>query len=548
MINPTAFVTYFHLIKYSGLTPMAPSKRKRTANPAAESPPLKKKARRVATKTQSIVEVQESDHNADDILNPVMRKKRRVAKSHREDSDRLKPSPSPKTAKKARRVKSPSPAPFLDSDADSDGGSGAVASPPKRRATRKIEVPSDSDEEEATAARKRLRRVKSSPVDAESDSDTNAPRKGRLRRKSDSEEGVEEPAKDDLVLESDDDPEDLALPVQPTSSKPTRKQLNASALERYAKARKNKSSPAPVPAGAAHEDKEEDMWREFTPIPEVEDDEEEEEEDGEELEMENPEESFIVEENDGDADADADAALDLMRYATRELDEHFAVFVEYIIALSDPEYLSTATADEKEYFETAVTALKRHIGPLADSMTLSTWKAPFIATLNLRPRLRDGVSCEGSGDCHACWTRGMYSCDLGGSYTLSTHKGIYDPNTFQDLPEKKIKYGKATQFENNAEARSLPYPPRFELIIGKRCFNRALAYHDARHYLYGVSVRVKEKINSLCEDDPNLEEDPNALLQAMKEEDFITKLWGQFMSDRKQWAQWGNRKDRDMLV
>jgi hypothetical protein len=45
----------------------------------------------------------------------------------------------------------------------------------------------------------------------------------------------------------------------------------------------------------------------------------------------------------------------------------------------------------------------------------------------------------------------------------------------QAKPEKKIKYGKATQFENNAEARNLPYPPGFQLVIGQRCFNRALA-------------------------------------------------------------------------
>ncbi|KAJ7460921.1 hypothetical protein B0H11DRAFT_2057406 [Mycena galericulata] len=492
---------------------MPQNKRKRTADPElASPPPLKKRARRVAKRTEPIA--QESDLS--DV--GVKRKTRRVAKaladSDGDDSSR-KPTP-----KKARRHKSPPPVASQDSDA-----SDSVVSPRKRSNRRKIEISSDSDDHDSGGGvRKRLRLVKVSPVDAESDSALNSPRKGRLRRKSDSEEEVEDPketAKGVLVLDSDDDPEDLALPVQPTSSKPTRKQIRSSALERYAKARKNKSSPAPVPADAAQEDEEAGLWREFTPFEEV--DEEEEGDGGEELELDNQEENFIVEPGEGDDDADADAALDLMRYSNRELDEHFAVFVEYIIALhSDSEYLTTATEVEKQYFDTAVTALKRHIDPLADSMTLSTWKAPFIATLNLRPHLADGVSCDGNDDCHACWTRGMYSCDVNGSYELSTQKGIYDHTTFQDLPEKKIKYGKATSFENNAEARNLPYPPRFKLIIGARCFNRALAYHDARHYMYGVSVRVKEKIERLCEDNTTLAEDPNALFQAMKDEDFIT--------------------------
>jgi hypothetical protein len=39
--------------------------------------------------------------------------------------------------------------------------------------------------------------------------------------------------------------------------------------------------------------------------------------------------------------------------------------------------------------------------------------------------------------------------------------------------------------------------------------------------LYTLSVKVKEKIQSLCEDDAELENDPNRLLEAMKEESFI---------------------------
>ncbi|KAJ6606380.1 hypothetical protein DFH09DRAFT_7295 [Mycena vulgaris] len=515
---------------------MPRTKRKRTGadaaaevEPTPESPPPKKRARRVA-KQPPIVPMQESDLSEAEDLEAVDRKPRRRLKAL-SDEEEVMLAPR----KKARRVKSPTP---QDSDSEAEGASDSL--PRKRRAPGRIAVLSDSEEGGGSDGpnRKRLRRAKSPSPDVESDSPMKSPpRKGRLHRKPDPEV---------LELDSDDDPEDLALPVQPTSSKPTKKQLKSSALERYAKARKNKSSPAPVPADASDEEKANGLFREFTPIPEV----DSEESDAEEEEVvDNPEESFIVDEDEGDADADANEALDRMRYSHRELDEHFAVFIEYIIALdSDPEYLSTATEDEKEYFGTAVTALRRHIDSLADSMTLSTWKAPFIATLNLRPILADGVACQGNDDCHACWTRGMYSCDLSGSYALSTQKGIYDPQTFQDLPEKKMKYGRATKFANNAEARNLPYPPRFELVIGKRCFHRALAYHEARHCLYGVSIRVKEKTKALCEENAELANDPNALLEAMKEEDFINYLWGRFKSDRKQWAHFGNRKDHDSLM
>ncbi|KAJ7853644.1 hypothetical protein B0H14DRAFT_3865710 [Mycena olivaceomarginata] len=504
---------------------MVHTKRKRGgADATSPTSPPKKRTRRVAKQTTiPVINVVQDDSDMSDAVQVVAPRKGRKPKPSLEESDS---SPPPKKKKKV----------VASRGSDSDA-SDAVGSSRKRRIQRKVQ--SDSDEEDEGP--KRLRRVRKpspSPMDAESDS----PPKGRLRRKSDSDDGVK--ASTLLELDSDEDPEDLELPVQPTSSKPTKKDLRSSALARYAKARKNKSSPAPVPADAGTEEKE----REFTPFSDAEEggleDVAEEEEEGE---ADDAEDTFIVDEDDGDADANA--ALDRMRYSSRQLDEHFAVFVEYIIALhSDPDYLSTATEDEKEYFDTAVKAMRRHLDPLADSMTLSTWKAPFIATLNLRPVLADGLATESTGDCHACWTRGMYACDLVEAYTISTQKGIYDHDTFETKPEKKIKYGKATQFENNAEARNLPYPPGFQLVIGQRCFNRALAYHDVRHYLYTLSVKVKEKIQSLCEDDAELENDPNRLLEAMKEESFIEYLWGRFKSDKKQWAIWSNRKDHDSLV
>ncbi|KAJ7771574.1 hypothetical protein B0H16DRAFT_1714806 [Mycena metata] len=510
---------------------MVRGKRKRSGAdaeaPAVENTQPTKRPRRVLTqRTIPVIDtVRESDSDAPPVRKPRKSKSKSVAES----------VSSSKVPKKAKRLE---PEPAVVASQDSGEDEDTVLSPPKRRIRRKVEVASDSDDAAASVYNSWLRRGSSLPAE---DLESESPPKGRLSRKVGAAD----------VLDSDDDPEDLALPAQPSSSRPTKKQLKSSALERYAKARKNKSSPAPVPSDAAKDEEEDDLWREFTPFSEVEEEDEEQEEDaagGEEPD----EDTFIVDEDDADADADANAALDRMRYSHRELDEHFSVFVEYIIALpSDSDYFSTATEDEKEYFDTAVNALRRHIDPLADAMTLSTWKAPFIATLNLRPILDDGLFTESTGDCMACWTRGMYACDVSGAYTLSTRKGIYDHKTFQAKPEKHIKYGKATSFENNAEARNLPYPPGFELIIGKRCFNRAVAYHEARHYMYELASRVKEKIKSLCEEEEELANDPNALFEAMKDSEegnFITYLWGRFKSDKKQWAAWSNRKDQDTLT
>nr|GAT59376.1 predicted protein [Mycena chlorophos] len=236
-----------------------------------------------------------------------------------------------------------------------------------------------------------------------------------------------------------------------------------------------------------------------------------------------------------------------MRYTHRDLEENFGIFVEYMVLLNaDPKWRETASEDDKEYYATAVAALRKNIEPLADTMLHTTWKAPFIATLQLRPVLQDGVSCDRTGNCHACWTRGMYSCDVSGSYELSTRKGTYDQDTFQKKKEVGLKYGTQTSFENNAEARNLPYPPKFKLYIGARCFKRATAYHEVRHCLYNYSVRVKERIEGLCEENSDLEGNVKAQLEALKEENFIDMLWQSFKFDRNQWSRFANRKDPDV--
>ncbi|KAF7294654.1 DUF4211 domain-containing protein [Mycena indigotica] len=388
-----------------------------------------------------------------------------------------------------------------------------------------IMVDSDSDEELLPRRRKRLMRG-SSPVEEEDEAAK--PSKGRLRRKNDDA--------DKYKLDSDD--EDLELPEAPSStSKPTKRQVLAGALEKYARARKHRSSPAPIPSDAVNDEPELD----FDPIPEVDPDEENE---AEQNEDDDDGEDFIVEEGE---DEDAKAALDRMRYTSRDLEENFGIFVEYMVLLhDDPKWRETASEDDKEYYQTAVAALRKTIEPLSDTLVHTTWKAPFIATLQLRPSLQDGTSCDSTGNCHACWTRGMYSCDVSGSYELSTRKGTYDPDTFQKKKERGIKYGTRTSFENNAEARNLPYPPQFKLFIGARCFRRATAYHEVRHYLYNISVRVKEKIEELCAENSELENDVRAQMEAFKEQGYIDQLWGVFKFDKKRWSSMANRKDPDV--
>ncbi|KAJ7063560.1 hypothetical protein C8F01DRAFT_1133505 [Mycena amicta] len=487
-------------------------KRNRASATTTESAPPKKKARRaVPTKP-----VEENASDSDDSIQVIAHKsspRKKVTRPAVDSEDEGVPQDALTPEPNSKRARS-------NSTDDEEN----IKSPVTRK-KKTLVVSSDSDEEERPKNKKRLRRVASPVVDEDGEPTIS---QGRLRRKT-----VDE---DKYKLDSDD--EDLLLPLPSSSSKPTKRQVKAGALERYARARKNRSSPAPVPSDAPDEDGALD----FDPIPEVESDEEEDYENL--VDEETLGNDFIVDEGE---DADATAALDRMRYSHRDLEENFAIFVEYMAVLnSDPQWSETASEDDTEYFATAVASLRKSIEPLADTMTHTTWKAPFICTLNLRPFLQDGVLCDRTGNCHACWTRGMYSCDIGGSYQLSTRKGVYDPETFQKKKEKGLKYGTQTSFENNAEARNLPYPPQFKLYIGKRCFNRALAYHEVRHYLYNISVRVKEKIEQLCSDNEELENDVQAQLDALKEEKYIDYLWGIFKADKKRWGKFANRKDSDV--
>ncbi|CAK5280979.1 unnamed protein product [Mycena citricolor] len=512
-------------------------KRKKTADDTVSQTKKGRKGKGVSDVVKIV-----SDSDEQSVASPQSKKKQKNRES--------KPKAQEKVEEEVKVV-----------DIESDSEQENVSVPPRKRKRNPpptVAVLNDSEEDEVSKPR-RLRRKKSPLVESSSDEDggtAESPPRQRLRRHrdpspsggEDEDSGVERstPAK---LYQLDSGDEDLEAPQMP-SSKPTRRDKMQNALARYNHRRKNRSSPAPSSdagyddrigkptAGASLSDLEEDAS----------------EEDGDDVGVEPDlddvgEDTFVVD-DDEEADSDANAVLDRMRYSHREINEHFEVFVEYMVALhsSDEDYIDSLTEDEKEYFSTAVNALKRHIDPLADSMVHSTWKAPFIATMNLRPILSLGTMEDSSSNCHACWTRGRYACDLSCSYLISTTKGIYDHETFKKKKEKGLRYGKKTQFENNAEAPNLPYPPDFELTIGKRCFNRAVAYHEARHYLFSLAEQIRKDADAASEENPELRKDPNALFEALKEGNYIEgTLLAAFKDAKKGWAHWTNRKDQDLL-
>ncbi|KAF7305173.1 DUF4211 domain-containing protein [Mycena kentingensis (nom. inval.)] len=503
-------------------------KRKHATTAEPVSP--RKKARRAAKKNNV------SDSDSVQIIekpasSPARKRTRRPAPVDSEDegaTETITPASKSKT-----RVK---PKPVSVSDEEEEEESFSV----KRR---KVVVAPESDEdekEERPRKHKRLQRASSPAEDDGSLSDS--PRKSRFKRKG---KGRDE---DKYKLDSDDEDLLVSPPApssQPSSSQPSKRDLKLGALQRYARARKTRSSPPPIP-----EDAQKETELDFEPFPEVDEEDEDEEEEEEEedvgVDEEEIDDSFIVDEGEDD---DANAELNVMRYANRSLEENFEVFVEYIVTLNaDPDWKDKATEDDKAYFSTAVKSLRRNIEPLADSMVHTHWKAPYICTLNLRPSLQGGLAIDGTGNCHACWTRGKFSCDLSGSYEISTNKGTYDHDTFLRKKEKGLKYGTKTSFENNAEARNLPYPPGFKLAIGKRCFNRTLAYHEVRHYLYNLANRIRERISALCEENEDLQDDVVEQLKALKEEKYADYLWTVFRSDKQQWSTFASRKDQDIVV
>ncbi|KAJ7771571.1 hypothetical protein B0H16DRAFT_1881185 [Mycena metata] len=222
--------------------------------------------------------------------------------------------------------------------------------------------------------------------------------------------------------------------------------------------------------------------------------------------------SFI---NDDDVDPEAakkvDAALAPDRDKRRSIEDHLAVFIQYIVELHfEPKLFSRISKADADYFRTAINGLRRDTSGFADSIRLPTWSAPFTVTLDLRPELeheyktddrfptkRHVVDPKKGYGCQACWTRGDKTCDGGGQRMLWTTGGTYDlrGDTFEGSDEEEgTEYELDRYFKNRALALKIPYPPKFKLDVGARCCNRAAVYHEARHYPFVVATRVRRVI------------------------------------------------------
>ncbi|KAJ7677243.1 hypothetical protein B0H17DRAFT_1207159 [Mycena rosella] len=500
------------------------------------------------------------------------------------EPDELLLNPKIEDAPSPRRNPSRGAKRFKSEKAD-DQNLGPTPRTVKREPSATTDVLQDSEDEVISpraARRRQLAVMRSESEVGEDAEDPKTPIPRRLRRGRSEEEEDEKgdvPAgENDLDSDTDsanvDDLDRMStsrypmptytftVPTPPSPSKPTAKELRSAALQRYTKTRNTKPSPTSArkniveaaeasaktrkakssPTSAPVED-----GAETSSVPDSEEDVDSTETDGSDMGTEedlDKSDASLIDDEDHAADEvlEVEEALGPERYARRNIDGQLAVFVEYIVRLHyEPNLLSLTTTTEDD---TAITALRRHMDGYANSMLLSTWSGPFTAMLQQRPVLIGPISCE-TDDCQACWTRGPYACSVSGSCTLTTRKGFYDRDgdTFQDIPERKIEYDKETtcDFPNSAVAPKLLYPPGFRLVVGARCSHRAVAYHQARHYMYSISTRVRDEIESLCDQDDDLVGDKDSLLKALEEEEFVTELLNDFKADQKHWKEFQYR-------
>ncbi|KAJ7184386.1 hypothetical protein C8R46DRAFT_1063912 [Mycena filopes] len=383
---------------------------------------------------------------------------------------------------------------------------------------------SSEDEAESERPRSPTKRRKL-PAMAYAENESESTPRQRLNRKG-SESLSERAEEGNPSIADSADIDDLQLSTPPPPSKPTAKEVKRAALQELKFTRQNKSSPTTRKNIEDTEGLESSSSDSQT-------DESEPDAQSEGLG------SFIVEAPETvEATEALEAALGPEYHARRGLDQHFTIFVHYLVRLCfDPDFLSVATTSDSDrwYFEAAINAVRQRTDAIADSLLLSTWPSPFTFTLDSRPILVGPVQSEDSS-CQACWTRGEQACSATGCYTLSTRKGFYNTKTFQAEPENDVEYCRETteDFENSAVAPKLRYPPGFRLVVGARCARRAAAYHQARHYLYNTFIRVKDEIERLCnENDEFASQDVTILPEGFTP--FAAELLNDFELDRTQW-------------
>ncbi|KAK7035804.1 DUF4211 domain-containing protein [Favolaschia claudopus] len=428
-------------------------------------------------------------------------------------------------------------------------------SPPSKKRRRWLEADA-SDSDVGNAPRKpRLRRRLYSPTAGDSEDDLATPSKSKARKQSIGRESIvpDSEARSTIQGQQDDastadtaDLNDLEHSPTPSPTGPTLKQEKAAALTRLRLKREQRSSPRSarktVVKEASDSEDESLAWHPNSSASETGHSSSTYESEAESSEDQHDGDSFIDDANlASETDPEIVDALGPEYYARRDVREHFMEYVEFLVKRHfDPDLLQNVSENDKWSYEAAIRTMRSRTEAVAESMVLSTWSTPFTTTLD-RPLLLGPMTAEDK-DCQACWTRGNKGCNTSGCSTLTTVSGFYDRETFEDLPETDVEYGKTTthDFENSALAPKFYYRPGFRLVVGARCARRAVAYHQARHYLYHLYMRIEHEIERLCRVDPRLKKKVKDLLETLNEKDddyrgFMTELWNDFRLNSKQW-------------
>ncbi|KAK7006753.1 DUF4211 domain-containing protein [Favolaschia claudopus] len=432
-------------------------------------------------------------------------------------------------------------------------------SPPSKKRRRSLEADA-SDSDVGNAPRKpRLHRRLYSPTAGDSEDDLATPSKSKARKQSIGRESIVPDSEasstiqghqDDASTADTADLNDLEHSPTPSPTGPTPKQEKAAALTRLKLKREQRSSPRSarktVVKEASDSEDESLAWDPNSSASETGHSNSTYESEAESSEDQHDRDSFIDDANlPSETDPELVNALSPEYYARRDVEEHFTEYVEFLVKRHfDPDLLQNVSENDKWSYEAAIRTMRQRTEAVAESMVLSTWSTPFTTTLD-RPLLLGPMTAEDK-DCQACWKRGNKACNTSGCCTLTTVAGFYNRETFENVLETDadVEYGKTTthDFENSALAPKFHYRPGFRLVVGAQCARRAVAYHQARHYLYHLYMRIEHEIERLCDVDPRLEKKLKDLLETLNEKDkddkypgFMTELWNDFCLDSKQW-------------
>nr|GAT55973.1 predicted protein [Mycena chlorophos] len=202
-------------------------------------------------------------------------------------------------------------------------------------------------------------------------------------------------------------------------------------------------------------------------------------------------------------------------------------------------------SDELSDFKRAKTILEKLINTYAEDLLAPRWIAPFVFTLDQRPRMEGPRPSSAYStlrfDCAVCFVPGKHTCKFGTTmYVLSTSRGFYDPDTYEDIEELKTynEYSNRTAPDEEKTRTEMPkilYHPGFRLVVGQRCAERAADYHHARHRLYTIARRVRDEIASILKSLPEINEE--GMFEELKnpEDNLLEDILDDLKNDLKHW-------------